>query len=106
MYERHLTMTDQNDKLIDYLKDSIDNLASKFDKFLDKQESINDKVQENTHQISEHDRMIKEMQTSKEAKWAERHPVLAGGLNYFILICIFTLVAHFAPGIAHLIGSI
>lgn len=111
-------MTGDEKVIIDYLKGSIDNLASKFDKFLEKQENINNKVDENSRDISDlkeakliskveqHDKDIAELKISTEAKWAARHPVLAGGLNYVLLIIIFCLVAHFMPGVAHLVGSI
>lgn len=111
-------MTGDEKVIIDYLKGSIDNLASKFDRFLEKQENINNKVEENTRNISDikeaklistvaqHDADIKLLKESKEAKWAARHPVLAGGLNYVLLIIIFCLVAHFIPGVAKLVGSI
>lgn len=112
------TMTSDERVIIDYLKGSIDNLASKFDKFLEKQENINNKVEENTRDISDikeakliskveqHDSDIRRLMESREAKWATRHPVLAGGLNYVLLIIIFCIVAHFLPGVAKLVGSI
>ena len=111
-------MTGDEKVIIDYLKGSIDNLASKFDRFLEKQENINNKVEENTRDLSDlkeaklistvaqHEADIKILKESKEAKWAQRHPVIAGGLNYIILIIIFAITAHFAPGIAKLVGSI
>ena len=111
-------MTGDEKIIIDYLKDSIDNLASKFETFLNKQENMNEKVRENSKDLSDikeaklittvaqHDADLKILKESKEAKWAQRHPVVAGGLNYIILIVIFVVIAHFAPGVAHLIGSV
>lgn len=56
--------------------------------------------------ISAHEERFKALEVSKEERWATRHPVLAGLVNYGGLIIIFAIVAKFAPGIAHLIGSI
>jgi hypothetical protein len=41
-----------------------------------------------------------------EHKWAQRHPVLAEGAKYIMLIVIFCVLAYFLPGVAKLIGSI
>lgn len=111
-------MTGDEKVIIDYLKGSIDNLASKFDRFLEKQENINNKVEENTRDISDikeaklintvaqHESDIKELKASKEARFAERHPIIAQALQFIIMTAMLVLLAHFAPGIAHLIGSI
>ena len=56
--------------------------------------------------ISAHEERFKALEESKEERWATRHPVLAGLVNYGILIVIFAIMAKFFPGIAHLIGSI
>ena len=56
--------------------------------------------------ISAHEERFKALEDSKEERWATRHPVLAGLVNYGGLIIIFAIVAKFMPGIAHLIGSI
>lgn len=92
--------------IVNLLKSSIDsnakateNLTNKLEEFLDKQSVTNE-------QVAQHSRDIAELKESKEAKWAQRHPVFAGGLNYIILIVIFVVIAHFAPNVAHLVGSI
>lgn len=56
--------------------------------------------------ISAHEKRFKALEESKEKRWATRHPVLAGLVNYGGLIIIFVIVAKFAPGIAKLVGSI
>jgi len=58
-------------------------------------------------EIEQANRIVQlENPVSIEKRWAERHPILAGGVNYILLIIIFCLVAHFLPAVAHLIGSI
>ena len=111
-------MTGDEKVIIDYLKGSIDNLASKFDRFLEKQENINNKVEENTRDISDikeaklittvaqHEADIKILKESKEAKFAQRHPIIAQAVQFIITVAMFIVLSHFAPGIAHLIGSI
>lgn len=56
--------------------------------------------------INAHEDRFKALEESKEERWATRHPVLAGLVNYGILIVIFAMMAKFFPGLAHLIGSI
>ena len=56
--------------------------------------------------ISAHEERFKALEISKEERWATRHPILVGLINYGGLIVIFAIVAKFMPGIAHLIGSI
>ena len=111
-------MTDPEKMLFEYLKNSIDNLAGKFDIFLTTQGNINEKVQENTRDISDikearlittvaqHEADIKILKESKEAKFAERHPIIAQAVQFIIMVAMFIVLSHFAPGIAHLIGSI
>ena len=56
--------------------------------------------------INAHEERFKALEESREERWATRHPILAGLVNYGGLIVIFAIVAKFMPGIAHLIGSI
>ena len=104
--------------VIDYLKTSIDNLANKFETFLNKQEIINEKVRENTRDISDlkdaklistvaqHETDIKQLKESKEEIFFQRHPILVQILLFGITVILFTILAHFLPGVAHLIGTV
>ena len=92
-------MTGDEKVIIDYLKGSIDNLASKFDIFLNKQETINEQVRDNTKDIAE-------LKESKESKFAVRHPIVTQAIQFVIMVVLFCVLAHFAPGVAHLIGSV
>ena len=56
--------------------------------------------------INAHEERFKALEESREERWATRHPVLVGLVNYGILIVIFAMMARFFPGIAHLIVSI
>lgn len=56
--------------------------------------------------INAHEERFRALEESKEERWAARHPILAGLLNYGGLIVIFAIMARFFPNVAHLIGSI
>lgn len=56
--------------------------------------------------INAHEERFRALEESKEERWVSRHPVLAGLVNYGILIVIFAIMAKLFPNVAHLIGSI
>lgn len=56
--------------------------------------------------INAHEERFRALEASKEERWATRHPVLVGLVNYGILIVIFAVIAKLFPNVAHLIGSI
>ena len=56
--------------------------------------------------IAAHEERFKAIEESGEEKWATRHPVLAGAVNFVVVFILVAITAKFAPGIAKLIGSI
>ena len=56
--------------------------------------------------IAAHEDRFKALEESREEKWATRHPILAGAVNYGVIIILVAITAKLAPGVAKLIGSI
>ena len=56
--------------------------------------------------IAAHEDRFKALEESGEERWATRHPVLAGAVNFVVIFILVAITAKFAPGIAKLIGSI
>lgn len=56
--------------------------------------------------IAAHEDRFKALEESGEEKWATRHPVLLGAVNFVVIFILVAITAKFAPGIAKLIGNI
>ena len=56
--------------------------------------------------IAAHEERFKALEESGEEKWATRHPILAGAVNFMVIFILVAIIAKFAPGVAKLIGSI
>ena len=56
--------------------------------------------------IAAHEDRFRALEESGEERWATRHPVLAGAVNFVVIFILVAITAKFAPGIAKLIGSI
>lgn len=56
--------------------------------------------------IASHEERFKALEESGEERWATRHPVLAGAVNFMVIFILVAIIAKLAPGTAKLIGNI
>lgn len=109
------------DRMIRVLTDSIervdtqaqarhDETITRLDSYITVSESrlrhVEDSQLITSQTIAAHEDRFKALEESREEKWATRHPLLAGAVNFVVIFILVAITAKFAPGIAKLIGNI